>query len=667
VNPEGATVMGYDPAGLVQRARTDLVGMEREAEVLSVALAAGRHVVLEGPPGTGKSTLLRAIADQAGVSLVFVEGNAELTPSRLVGSHDPAMVLQGGYRPEAFTPGPLVEAVRDGGLLYLEELNRIPEETLNVLITALAEGELHVPRLGRIPAAPTFRLIAAMNPFDAIGTGRIGQALYDRLCRIAISYQSETAEREITTRATRSATAASASTGAAGVGPTPDEIEIAVIISRATRSHADLRTGSSVRGAIDLALLADGLRRLRGLSNGSSFADRRDVLLDASLAAMTGRVRVDEASDRTAEDIVTEIVNASIEEFIERRRRRPDGDSTRADDHDEQDSGQGKGDGPSPSLGQEQKSRGQILSGDDARKAVEEAARRTNGRAELQQRHENFDDVSPGVGELNDRALEDFFDEDADAAASLLADMANATDRALRAKARALACRVFLRMAKREGKPRPGVRRLSPSRDPFAGDLDLELTLAHTDGLMPSTADEFVVRRWTANERAICLLIDRSGSMTGAQVATAALAAASVVVAAGEHADCSVVAFAKEAIVLQEQGRRRPTDLVLSDLLSLRGKGETDLSLAFRAARRELGRAGARDRVAILLSDGKSTTGSDPLGALRGVDRLHVLGTSEDEESVAWGQRLARAGRGQYRQVLSISALPGALSAIVAE
>ena len=84
----------------------------------------------------------------------FVEGNAELTPARLVGHFDPARVLADGYTPEIFVDGPLVAALRNGGLLYVEELNRVPEETLNVLITVMSEGELHVPRLGRVRAEP---------------------------------------------------------------------------------------------------------------------------------------------------------------------------------------------------------------------------------------------------------------------------------------------------------------------------------------------------------------------------------------------------------------------------------------------------------------------------------------------------------------------------------
>ena len=101
---------------LVDRLDAEVVGRRRELELLVAALAADRHMLLEGPPGTGKSTVLRSLADATGAEFVFVEGNAELTPARLVGHFDPARVLSEGYDPDVFVDGALITAMRDGAL-----------------------------------------------------------------------------------------------------------------------------------------------------------------------------------------------------------------------------------------------------------------------------------------------------------------------------------------------------------------------------------------------------------------------------------------------------------------------------------------------------------------------------------------------------------------------
>lgn len=284
-----------DFAASRERIASRVVGRERELELTLAAVAAGRDIVLEGPPGTSKTTILSAITAEWGIPLLFVEGNADLTPAKLVGHHNPSRVLREDYSPDNFVAGPLLEAMQTGGFLYIEEFNRAPEDTLNTLLTAMADRSITVPRVGKVTALPTFRVIASMNPFDNVGTSRLSTSVHDRLNRLAITYQDEAAEIEIVLRR-------AGLSGEFGERIASD----AVAVTRATREHDDVRQGSSVRGAIDTAMIAQQLALGRGISDATADG-YGEMFYDAMIVGLSGRIHVDEAAELTPEQVLREI------------------------------------------------------------------------------------------------------------------------------------------------------------------------------------------------------------------------------------------------------------------------------------------------------------------------------------------------------------------------
>ena len=159
-----------------------------------------------------------------------------------------------------------------------------------MLVGALAEGEIHVPRLGRVPAAAGFRLIAAMNPFDAVGTARVSQAIADRMCRIAIGYQDAPGEREIVDAARRRRARS----------PRPR--------SSSPASPARTRRSAWARRCAGRSTSSGSAPARRPARRAPSPQPGEETFADAAVAALSGRLRLEEGCERTPEEIVLELI-----------------------------------------------------------------------------------------------------------------------------------------------------------------------------------------------------------------------------------------------------------------------------------------------------------------------------------------------------------------------
>lgn len=643
--------------------RADVVGRQRELEQIVAALNAGRDLLLEGPPGTSKSTLLRAIARASGAPFVMVEGNADLTPAKLVGFHNPAAVLAHGYRPEDFVPGPLTEAMLRGALLYIEEFNRVPEDTLNTLLSPLAERSFVVPRYGLVRAAPGFRLIAAMNPFDNVGTLRVSQSIYDRLCRLPIGYQSEEEERAVVRLRT---------------GSRNDWlIDGAVALTRATRTHPEVRMGSSVRGAIDLVLVAERLAPLREVDLTRADNAAKDLVLDAALLALSGRMLLAETAERTPEAIVRELwenvfyfipqaargkhvleIDNPIVAPTSRTRRPP------------------RRPGPIvlpmrpapepnslPKAGKVEQPPRIYRPDEIALLTTERGAPSPRTRADILRDHPGARLVLREDGGLDDEAFRELYAQDQGAALALLGDLwPEAPDDDLRDLTRRLALKIVIKLARHDPTTNVGKGKLRPVRYRFnSDDLDLDRTIEEIAGKPYPEYDDFWVLERVRARRTYALLLDVSGSMRGTKLMNAALAAASL--ARNIRDDAYAVAlFWRDAAVLKGATQEKPLARLVDEILSVRARGLTNLRLGLEVGLRELERTATQEKIGIIFTDGMHNLGDDPLPLAAKCPRLHVIGTSLEDSRVRACQELAARARGRCVFIERMEDIPAAVS-----
>lgn len=263
---------------------------------------------------------------------------------------------------------------------------------------------------------------------------------------------------------------------------------------------------------------------------------------------------------------------------------------------------------------------------------------------------------------LDESAFDDAFDDDPDVALGLLADLTGATDERLRALARRLAGRLMVDVARRGRARQGGIGKIERRRyQPDAGDLDLDASLEAITELkagMGLDVERLHVRTWARPDTAACLVVDRSGSMSGRPLAANAIAAAAVSLRA--PAAWSVLSFSSRIVVVKGMLEQRSCGQVVDAVLALRGHGTTDLAGALGEARRQLAMSSAARRVAILLSDCRSTEPGDVVAAAGALDELAIIAPRRDDVEA---RRLADTVGASIATIDGPSDVPHALTA----
>jgi MoxR-like ATPase len=163
------------------------VGAQRLVEVAVATLATDRALLLLGAPGTAKTWLSEHLAAAiSGDSTLLVQGTAGTSEEAVRYGWNYARLIAEGPTPAAMVPSPVMTAMRDGKVVRVEELTRMPAEVQDALITVLSEKTLPVPELGiEVQAIPGFTLVATANDRDR-GINEMSSALRRRFNTVVL-------------------------------------------------------------------------------------------------------------------------------------------------------------------------------------------------------------------------------------------------------------------------------------------------------------------------------------------------------------------------------------------------------------------------------------------------------------------------------------------------
>ncbi|MEO3862840.1 MoxR family ATPase [Acrocarpospora sp. B8E8] len=302
-----------DPRGVADAVTANVEQVLRgKTEAIRLALScllAGGHLLIEDLPGTGKTSLAKALAASIGGTSQRIQFTPDLLPTDITG----VSVWDPDRRAFEFRPGPVFANV-----VVADEINRASPKTQSALLEVMEEDQVTVD--GQTHRAPTpFLVVATQNPIDLEGTYRLPEAQLDRfLMRISLGHPDPAAEEEILTGRARAALPVLRPVtspeqidwvrrAVATVHTAQEIARYIASIAYATRRHEALRLGMSTRGSLALLRAAQA----HAVCAGRHYVVPDDVKATAS-AVLTHRMVVSaqaEVRGVSAADVLAEVLD----------------------------------------------------------------------------------------------------------------------------------------------------------------------------------------------------------------------------------------------------------------------------------------------------------------------------------------------------------------------